>query len=225
MALEFLQEGYLPRAVINFLMFVGWNPGTDKEIYTLAEFIKDFSVDRIQKTDLVAFDREKLAWYNGHYIRNTESGPLWHEIQSWAKKFNLGLNGDDVETQYNVKVLDLVKDRMKVLSDFNKLTHYFYSDPSVDTAKLISYSGTEDRTREIIKNFVELFETIEEWNNQNVDELSHKMIAEKGYKPKEAFMTLRVAVTGETATPPIFDILDLVGKEPSLRRLKKGHSF
>ena len=220
-ALEFLQEGYLPRALINFLMFLGWNPGTEKEIYTLGEFIKDFSLDRLQKTDLVSFDREKLIWYNGHYIRSTESVPLWHEIKAWAKKFDLVLNGVDVSDEFNVKVLDSVKDRMKVLSDFNKLTHYFYNDPAVDYEKLVSYAGSEERSKEIIRSFIDLLESVSDWNSKYLDEASHKMIGEKGYKPKEAFMTLRVATTGESATPPIFDILGLLGKEISLRRLKK----
>lgn len=221
-ALEFLQEGYLPRALLNFLMFLGWNPGTEKEIYTLAEFIKDFSLDRLQKTDLVSFDREKLVWYNGHYIRSTETGPLWHEIKSWAKKYNLVINGIDAEDLFNVKVLNLVKDRMKVLSDFSKLTHYFYTDPVVDAAKMISYAGSEERSKEIIKSFIDLLEKVSaaDWNSKFLDEASHKMIAAKSYKPKEAFMTLRVIVTGETATPPIFDILDLLGKDASLARLK-----
>ena len=220
-ALEFLQEGYLPRALINFLMFLGWNPGTEKEIYTLGEFIKDFSLDRLQKTDLVSFDREKLIWYNGHYIRSTESVPLWHEIKAWAKKFDFVLNDVDVDDGFNVKVLDLVKDRMKVLSDFNKLTHYFYNDPAVDYEKLVSYTENEGRSKEIIKSFIDLLEGAFDWDSKYLDTASHKMISEKGYKPKEAFMTLRVAVTGETATPPIFDILGLLGKEISLRRLKK----
>ncbi len=218
-ALEFLQEGYLPRALINFLMFLGWNPGTEKEIYTLGEFIKDFSLDRLQKTDLVSFDREKLIWYNGHYIRSTESVPLWHEIKAWAKTYGVTLN--DSTDEFSVKVLDLIKDRMKVLSDFNKLTHYFYNDPTVDSEKLISYAGSEERSKEIIKSFMDLLESVSDWDSKYLDEASHKMIGEKGYKPKEAFMTLRVAVTGETATPPIFDILGLLGKEISLRRLKK----
>jgi glutamyl-tRNA synthetase len=222
MALEFLQEGYLPRALLNFLMFLGWNPGTEKEIYTLSEFIKDFSLERLQKTDLVAFDREKLAWYNGHYIRNTASGPLWHEIKSWARKFDISLTASN-DDAHNVKVLDLVKERMKVLSEFNNLTHYFYNDPEVDLAKLVSYAGDENRSKEIIKSFVELFEKASDsdWVVKNIDEESHKMIAEKGYKPKEAFMTLRFVTTGESATPPIFDILGLLGKETTLRRLKK----
>jgi glutamyl-tRNA synthetase len=69
-ALDFLQEGYLPEALLNFMMFLGWNPGTEKEIYSLDEFVKDFSIEKIQTSEMAAFDRQKLLWINGMYIRN-----------------------------------------------------------------------------------------------------------------------------------------------------------
>jgi glutamyl/glutaminyl-tRNA synthetase len=91
-AIDFLRDGYLPEALLNFLMFTGWNPGTEKEIYSLKEFVKDFSLEKVQKTDLVAFDREKLLWLNGNYIRKTEAGALNYKLRDWAKKFNIELN-------------------------------------------------------------------------------------------------------------------------------------
>lgn len=222
-ATEFLEEGYLPRALVNFLMFTGWNPGTEKEIYSLEEFIKDFSIERTHKTDLVVFDRNKLLWFNAYYIRNTETGPLWHEIKSWAKKFNLSLNGTDSSNEFNISVLNLIKDRMQVLSDFNNLTGYFYSTPKIENDLLVSFveGKSKDRAKEILNNFYELFESVNmaTWKGSDLDKLGHEMIAKFNYKPKEAFMTLRIAITGQTSTPPIFDILEVLGKDVVLSRL------
>jgi glutamyl/glutaminyl-tRNA synthetase len=205
-------------------MFLGWHPSGDREIFSLQEFVKEFSIDRIQKTDLVAADPEKLLWFNAYYIRNTETKPLWHEIKSWAKKFDIQLNGGAMPDEFNMKVLDLVKDRMQTLADFTTLTSYFYVPPAIDVTTLVSFVSDKSRAIEILNNFHSLFENITdtEWTSVVVDKLSHEMIAEKGYKPKEAFMTLRVAVTGETTTPPVFDIIGVLGRTDVLDRVSSA---
>jgi glutamyl-tRNA synthetase len=220
-AVDFLSEGYLPEALLNFLMFLGWNPGTEKELYTLEEFINDFSIERIQKTDLVSFDREKLFWYNGQYIRGTDVKVLWSRIKEWIQKY--GENpGYEMEDDYSTKVLTLVQDRMRVLADFIPLTGYFYHEVTPDESILTSFAESSTRASEILKVFENEYGNLtdEKWVSSDLDKASHELIAGAGYKPKEAFMTLRVALTGETATPPIFDILALLGKQKSLSRIR-----
>ncbi len=220
----FLEEGYLPEAMLNFLMFLGWNPGTEKEIYTLEEFISDFSLAKIHKTDLVSFDRDKLLWYNGHYIRQKSPAELWQIIQKWASDYGveLGINADgenDSEAKQKIlRVVELVQERLKTLSDFPQFVSYFFTDPKVDSELAQSYAGA--KTAEIVTGFSELFTAVEEWSSVQLDTVSHDFIAQKGYKPKEAFMTLRVVVSGVIATPPIFDTLEVLGKETVLHRLK-----
>lgn len=223
-AIEFLKEGYLPEALLNFLMFLGWNPGTEKEIYSLDEFISDFDIKKVQKTDLVSFDRDKLLWMNGVYIREFDPRGLLVRLKEWAKKFNIKLNGDGFDDKYLTFVTTLVQERMKLLSEFNSLTTYFFDDPVVDKKLLIKYvDDSKEKKDEILKEFLILFEDSKEANftKYNLEEKCHKMIEEKGYKPKEAFMTLRVALTGETATPQIFDILPVLGRDVVLRRVKR----
>jgi nondiscriminating glutamyl-tRNA synthetase len=219
--IEFLKEGYLPEAMNNFLMFLGWNPGTEKEIYTLPEFIKDFSIEKIQKTDLVSFDRQKLLWFNGHYIRNMSTKNLWERIKTWAKKHNVTINSSNDE--FDLKVLKLVQERMKILSEFNSLTHYFYTDPEIDQKLYLEFAPDPEKKDEILSAFLKTLENIEkaDWNREFLDEKGHEILEENNYKPKEAFMTLRIAITGEKATPQIFDILEVLGRETVLKRLKK----
>jgi nondiscriminating glutamyl-tRNA synthetase len=220
-AIGFLEEGYLPEALVNFLMFLGWNPGTDREIYSLEEFIKDFSIEKIHRSDLVVFDRDKLLWFNGYYIRNTETSELWKKLAAWAAKFNIKLNGADRDEEYNMKVLDLVKDRMKKLSEFNDLTNYFYEFSTVDRSLLVEFAENADKAKEIVTSFKDLYGKVSEtaWTKDNLDKLSHDFIKERNYSAKEAFMTLRSVFTGEKATPPLFDILALLGRKESLKRL------
>ena len=222
-AIEFLQEGYLTEALLNFLMFLGWNPGTDKEIYTLDEFVSDFSLERLQKTDLVSFDREKLLWMNGYYIRSYTTDILLEKIKSWHDRYmpeeELPLSSDN---SYNLKVVGLLQDRLKLLKEYKSLSEYFYLKPLVEKETLISFSQTSGCASEILSSFLALFDSIavQDWTTENLDKLSHELIATKSYKPKEAFMTLRVAITGQTATPPVFDIISLLGKKETLDRVK-----
>lgn len=224
-ALDFLKEGYLPQALLNFLMFLGWNPGTEKEIYSLEEFTKDFSLEDIHKTDLVAFDRKKLLWMNGQYIRNLEVGDLWVELQRWASRFGIDLAVGDYKEEFILQVLALVQERMKLLSEFKDLSSYFFREPNVSSELLVSYADSPKRAGEILENFIELYNHTEEWTVQNLDEISHEALDEYGYSPKEAFMTLRVAVSGKKATPPLFDALFLLDKTKTLNRLKKAREL
>ncbi len=221
---EFLKEGYLVEALLNFLMFLGWNPGGDKEIYSLDEFIEDFSLERIHKTDLVAFDREKLLWLNGYYIRNMDNDKLFEEVVAWAKKYDVKLPDGSFTADYKEEVIGLIKERMKKLSEYSALVHYFYTDPTLNKKLLSKYAKSPARTAEILQGFYETFSVLpeDEWRVENIEGAAHDFVEKNGFKNKEAFMTLRIAVTGEEATPPIFDILKVLGKERSLERIKKA---
>jgi len=222
-AVEFLSDGYLPEALLNFLMFLGWNPGTEKEIYTLEEFIHDFSIEKIHKTDLVVFDRDKLSWFNGYYIRNKSDTELYAALKEWAQKYSIELNGADKNDEYNLSVLKLVKDRMRTLKDFNELTSYFYNYSGFDKDTAVKFAESEAKLKAILQNFVKVYEGVQtvDWTSQSLDKLSHAVLETYGYNTKEAFMTLRVVVTGQTATPPLFDIMEVIGKEATLARLRK----
>ncbi|MFC1756143.1 glutamate--tRNA ligase, partial [Patescibacteria group bacterium] len=223
-ATDFLKEGYLVEALLNFLMFLGWNPGGENEIYSLEEFVNDFDIKRVHKTDLVAFDREKLLWLNGHYIRNMPLAQLCKTIKEWSEKFDVDLQCSEFELDYHLKVLELVKERMKVLSEYVSLTHYFYHDPQVNTELLYKFAKSQERGQEILSNILKLLENIESvtWKVGDLEKVCHEYLENGEYKTKEFFMTLRVAVTGETATPPILEVMELLGKEIVIKRLQSA---
>jgi glutamyl-tRNA synthetase len=220
-AYEFLKEGYLPEALLNFLMFLGWNPGGEEEIYSLEEFVESFTLDRIQKTDLVSFDRNKLLWMNGHYIRQLDSLKLLVVLTNWAKKWHQALPFDSTPVPYLLKVLELTKDRLKVLGDFASQNSYFFQSPQVTVDQFKKYS--RDSWQELLVGFAEAFGKVSEadWIKQFLEQVSHDYVERAGYSNKEAFMTLRLAITGSESTPPIFDVLELIGKSEVLDRLKK----
>lgn len=224
---EFLEDGYLPESLNNFLMFLGWNPGTEKEIYTLEEFIKDFSLERVQKTDLVSFDREKLLWFNGQYIRKMSLQELYDKLLEWSDKYGFNLVSAGSDRNYTIKVLSLVRERMKTLADFNNFTAYFFGKPEVDNELLVKYAKNEDRAKEILEAFSEDLQNIpdEKWTVGFVEEMCNQLLRKKNYKPKEAYMTLRIALTGREASPHIFDVLVVLGMKESLDRIAKSLSL
>lgn len=225
-AIEFLQEGYLPEALVNFLMFLGWNPGGEKEIYTMEEFIKEFSIERIHKTDLVAFDRQKLLWMNGYYIRNLSNENLLKTLKNWSKKFEIVLKIESKSQEYTLKVISLIKDRLKTLNEFNFLTSYFYEKPIPEKSLIISYAKDESKAKEILNSFLVEYAKVEDkdWTVAGLETINHNILNEKGFSPKEAFMTLRAAVTGSTATPSLVEILELIGKEETVSRIEEAFS-
>ena len=218
-AASFLQEGYLPEAILNFLMFLGWNPGTEREIYTLDEFVHDFSLERVHKTDLVAFDREKLLWYNGYYIRSLVPEELFNRLLSWSVKYEQDLGIDGYSHDYAIKVLVLLQDRLKTLSEFSQLASYFFGNLKQDKKIISKFTESEQRAKGILNDFYNVLSTVE-WKRESVDKVCHEMLTQKGYKSKEAFMTLRLALAGVEATPHIFDVTEVLGKEETLKRIK-----
>ena len=219
-AVDFLRQGYLSEALLNFLMFLGWNPGTEKEIYTLDEFIKDFSIDRVHNTDLVAFDRDKLLWINGFYIRELEVDVLYKKIIDWKEKFKAELPEEFLNEDGGKKILSLIQERLKKFDEIPELTYYFYNEPEVEKELLVSYTKDKERSKEILNSFIELFEGLDEWEAGLLHDKSFEMLKKNDYSPKEGFMSVRVAVSGVKATPPIEDTLKMLGRKSTINRLK-----
>lgn len=220
-AVSFLEEGYLPEALLNFCMLLGWNPGTEQEVISLDEFIKLFSINKLHKTDLVAFDREKLLWMNGYYLRSLSSEKLYDRLVAWSKGYNKDLGTGGFDSSYVHKVIPLIQDRLKLLSEFTSLTDFFFKNPEPDKATALKYAGDKAKLDLIISSFKKLYLDVSEtdWQASFLDQASHKLLTDNGLKPKEAFMSLRVIVTGKEATPPLFDVLSVLGKKVVLERL------
>jgi len=143
---------------------------------------------------------------------------LYSCLSEWSKKWNIDLGVSNFSKEYIEKVISLIKDRLKTLSDFTTLTSYFFTTPLVDKAEVEKFSTNHVA---ILKDLLNVYDgiSLELWKASNLEKVSHEYIASKGFTPKEAFMTLRIAVTGSTSTPPIFDVLEALGKEVVTNRI------
>jgi glutamyl-tRNA synthetase len=187
-----LKEGYLPGALFNFVILLGWAPKDNRELYTLTEFVKSFNPEGFQKSNPV-FNREKLDWFNGYYIRELA-------VEELIKRLDLE------DTPKNRSIVALIHDRIKKLSDFKDLTKFFWESPTVDK-KLLgeNYKIHLEKAIDAIEKSIPL-DTIPKNNN---------------FKVGDFFMDLRIAITGTRFTPPINESIEILGKEEVIKRLKK----
>ncbi len=204
------EQGYLAEALVNFLGLMGWSMPGDQEIFILSEMVKAFSFDRLDVAGPV-FDIEKLRWLNGEYIRATENEKLAVKLQEFSK-----YSKDKIE-----KVLPLVKERMKILTEFDSLVSFFFEDITVPESDFLPKGKTEDEVKEILERVVQdLAKTA--WNEQEIEKVITLVQEKSAFSRGELFMLLRIVVTGSKTTPPLFITMEALTKEVTLKRLKEA---
>jgi glutamyl-tRNA synthetase len=196
---KFLEDGYLPEALLNFVMLLGWAPKDNRELFSLMEFVEHFDVNGFQEAN-PKFLEDKLDWFNGHYIREMSDSKLAKLLVPFA----------EADEEKIFKMVPLIKDRMKKLSDFESFAGFFFKQPEVDK-KLLGENYKEHLGKAI--------DAIE--NGLTLDSVPK----DNNYKVGEFFMDLRIAVTGSRFTPPINESIEVLGKEETIRRLEKVISF
>ena len=205
--------GILPEALLNFLGTMGWSFGGDREKFTLQEMIDVFSWDRISLGGPV-FNLEKLTWLNEKYLHELSIDELADRAIAWR------LNKDYLKT-----VLPLVQKRIRKLDELIPATEFLFSgdlDYAAVAAELAIPEVAPAEVGKALAAYVERFEARIGWTKQMLEEEANAWVTQLGWKTKHAFMLLRVAVTGRTATPPLFETMVVLGKEVTRRRLRRA---
>ncbi|MCX7928761.1 MAG: glutamate--tRNA ligase family protein, partial [Patescibacteria group bacterium] len=200
-----LSQGYLPEAIINYLMLLGWAPKDNREIFSLNDFIQAFDQDGVQKANPV-FNSEKLDWFNGQYIRMLSEKELADKILDFYK------DKYPKETVYYLS--PLVKSRIRKLVEFEGLAGYVFK-----RRKPIRIT---DNFEAHIKSAIDALSEIYDWNKENIDNALLGKIKECGFKTGDFFMDLRGAIAGSRVTPPFNESLVPIGKLETLERLKES---
>lgn len=222
--LEFKEEGYLPEAILNFLAFLGWAPGDDREIFSLEELAHEFTLERVGKSGAV-FNIERLDYLNSYYIRNADLNRLAELVLAdfWDYQA-LGKRPEDMD--YFKAVLLLVRDRMTKLSEFPALAKFFFKAPKYG-AKLLVFKKSDTKTtlrglELVTKRLEEAPESV--W--KSVDGLRDIMAftaKNNELQNGDVFWPVRVALSGAEASPSPDELLFILGREESLERLKHAH--
>lgn len=212
---EFLADGYLPEALLNFIMLLGWAPKDNREIFSLQEFVENFEKGSLQTANPV-FNRKKLDWFNGYYIRQKTDSELVELLKPYALLlFQTAESRSGIYKNTLSKVVPLVKDRITKLSEFQKLAGFIFERSNVD----ISLFG-ELPYREHLNKAIEALITIQQFNNSAIQQSLSDLISQNNWKTGDFYMSLRIAISGSRFTPPIVESIEIIGKEETLARLK-----
>jgi len=200
--LEYIDDGYLPEALVNFLALLGWSPKGDKELFTLDELISEFSTERLNKNSPI-FNLEKLNWFNKKYLAKYTPEDLLSQLRKFSKK------AKSEEDERLAMIINLIRDRMTTLADFDKYSGIFFE------------KGKESPPpKEKAIQAKEAVAKIEEWDEKTIEESLEKYIKENNLNPSDFKNTLRLAVFADN-TPPIYQSLAVLTKEEVLRRFTK----
>lgn len=216
--LQYAKEGYLPEALLNFLATLGWNDGTEQEVFAVEELIDKFSLDRVQRSP-ARFDESRLLWLNGQWIRRISVDELYDRTQDfWSE------NAQKVDPTYKKHILELVQDRLKTLSDIPAITSYFFSEPTVDLAmiardkklKKLSYEELEGLLQTTLASL-----STNSFTPTALQDNLNALLEETGQKPAVLFSLIRLAVSWAPFSPALNDTLSVLGRERVLGRLQK----
>jgi glutamyl-tRNA synthetase len=205
---QFLDEGYLPEALLNFISLLGWAPKDNRELFTLQDFVSEFEINGFQEAN-PRFLEDKLLWMNGEYIKKLDDKEFAKRVKKFAP--------ESVELKKLEETALLVKTRIKKLSEFKSLGLPLFEEPVLPDEKLL-----EKVNKIHLEKALESLEKLDEkdWNSK-LDDVLLKTVEKNGFKTGEFFMSLRIAVFSNSATPPINDSMKFIGKEKSLNRIRR----
>ena len=219
---DYRNDGILPEAMLNYLACLGWNDGTEQEIYTAKELLEKFSLDRIQNSG-ARFDETKLLWTNGMWIRkiHDEEGNdiLYAKIapEFWPESAN------SYPEEYRKKVLDIIYDRLKLLSDLKTYTSYFFEEPKIDREMIAKNKFLKKLSEDEVKNLLDTvsvrLSAENDWSADNLQNVLNELLEKTGRKPAELFSLIRIAVSFAPFSPALPLTLEVLGKDRVLARL------
>jgi len=212
---EYLEEGYLTESLMSFLASLGWNDGTTQEVYTSDELIEKFELSRIQKSP-ARFDKERLTWMNGLLIRQMPLEALLHRSTAFWPGSSQGSSAS-----YRLRVLDLVQERLKFLSELPELTEMFFTDPDYSNGLLKAEAESERYADPSLRQCLEAARKAVEksdFSETSLEQQLRPLADSLGVKTGVLFGAIRVAVTGQKSAPGLFETLSALGRETALRR-------
>ena len=199
---DYRTDGILPEAMLNFLASMGWNDGTEQEIFSRQELIDKFSLDRVQRSG-ARFDEKRLLWMNGQWIRQISLDDLSQRVESYWPQ-----SAAQFDASYKHQVLALVQDRIKTLAELPMMSRFFFEEPEVNWELITSNKTAHDKLAELA-----------DWNPETIQETLNQLLEITGQKPGVLFSLIRIVTTWAPFSPQLNDTLALFGKDKTLSRI------
>lgn len=207
---EFQKDGFLPEAILNYMAFLGWTPPSNKEFMSVGEMVQEFDIKDVHVAPAV-FDITKLEWMNGEYIRKMSDEELTQRLQEFLV--------DHPRKDKIAPVVPLIKERIKKLSDFIPLTDFIWEEPEYDMEVFQKIKITNQK--DVLEKIAQTLESLSRpWNSQTFEQTFRKLAEDLEIKAGDLFQLIRVAVSGQLVTPPLFESMEIIGEEESTKRIK-----
>ncbi|WP_410879133.1 glutamate--tRNA ligase [Myroides sp. DW712] len=208
------EKGFYPETVLNFLALLGWNDGTDQEIFSLDELVAKFDLGRVHKAG-AKFDPEKNKWFNQHYLKQQKDVDLAQAFQVILKE-----KGIQAADAYVEQVVALIKERATFVSDFFELSDFFFQAPVTYDPKALK--NWKEDTGALMQQVGQVIQKIDHFEASNIETTVKAWINEQGIGMGKVMQPLRVSMVGELKGPDLFQIIELIGKEETLKRIKQA---
>lgn len=230
---DYRKQGYLPEAIVNFIAFLGWNPGTEEEIFSLEELVKKFSIERVGKAGAV-FNIERLDWINGYYIRHTDIEKLTTIALPYLEESKLIKPAGDgkfesergaISLSYIQRVVGVEQERLKKLSELPELVSFFFKENlEYDPALLIWKKSTKEETWEHLELLKEYISTLEEsdFDKEVLENKIKQWIEDNKLGVGDTLWPMRASLSGKDKSPSPFEIASILGKDAVLKRIQQG---
>jgi len=206
------EDGYFPEAVVNFLAFLGWNPGTEQEIFSMDELIAAFDLNRVNKAG-ARFDPDKTKWFNHHYMQEQYNDDLAETFKQIQPELA------EIDVNYVELVVALIKERATFVTDFWALSHFFFQTPTDLDEKAVKKAWKDD-SPELMTQVVSVIESVEDFTVENLQTELKGWIIKNDIGFGKVMMPLRLALVGALQGPDVFDIMYLIGKDETKRRIE-----
>lgn len=219
---EFRSEGYLPEALVNYMALLGWSPGEDREFLNLEEMIDLFSLDKVTKTAAI-YDTNKLAWMNGNYMREYNTEKLLNAAYPFLEEDYSSETHIKVQDKAYVKaVINSVRERAKTLKELSEAADYFFKDDITYDEKGVKKNFKKEGTADLLKTLNDELVQLDSLTSTNTEALFNSLCENKNISLGRLMGPARLALTGKTGGPAIFDIIEILGKEKTSERLEKA---
>ncbi len=208
------EKGYFPEAVVNFLALLGWNDGTEQEIFSLEELVDKFDLSRVHKAG-AKFDPEKNKWFNQHYLKQNSTEFLAKDFQVILDEKGIKISQDIIK-----EIVELIKDRATFVSDFYELSQFFFEDPVEYDPK--SLKNWKEDTPKILTDVAQVINDVEDFTASNIESSLKTWITQKEIGMGKVMQPLRVCMVGALNGPDLFAIIEILGKERTLKRIQNA---
>lgn len=215
--LDYIKDGYLPDAMVSFIATLGWNDGTEQEVFSRDELIAKFSLERVGHSG-AHFDERRLNWVNGHFIREMPLDELYTATKGyWPEEASGADDG------FKKQVLGLIQERLKFLSEIPELTRFFFTDLPIDMSLIENNKQLKKLEKsELVSLLQKALESLDasDFTPEDIQARLNTLLEETGQKPAVLFSVIRVATTWSPASPALADTLSILGKETALKRVQ-----